>query len=150
MDLRAKGVESLTIHTTPMVPMGKCLSLKIGLAIRWTTTMAPGESGTSPSLKSLKSKAPQRRTHYFQPGRICGLWSYFSLPQCAQRSRQVLRQAGAKAGSVLNMAALPIPTSLVSLFEPFVSDAGRENNFVSKLNLLGHHLAAWFCTKRAR
>ena len=113
-----KALKALPFHTTPTVPMGKCLSLKIGLAIRWTTTMAPSESGTSPSLKSLKSKAPQRRTHCFQPG--TNLRALKSCPIALRRTRSVrlmdlMRDKRSSGASVSSMAALPIPTSLVSL-----------------------------------
>ncbi len=118
MSFGPKALRALRSHTTPMVPMGKCLSLKIGLAIRWTTTMAPSESATSPSLKLLKSKAHQRRTRCFQPG--TNLRALKSCPIALRRTRSV-RSMGltlgkrSSGGSVLNRAALPIPTRLVSL-----------------------------------
>ena len=118
MSFGPKALRALRSHTTPTVPMGKCLSLKIGLAIRWTTTMAPSESATSPSLKLLKSKAPQRRTRCFQPG--TNLRALKSCPIALRRTRSV-RSTGLTPGkrssvaSVSSMTALPIPTSLVSL-----------------------------------
>ena len=107
--------------------------------------MAPSESGTSPSLKSLKSKAPQRRTHCFQPDNLAG---FEIMPyRVATNALSAVdgltsgrRQSGAQSEHMLLTLRV-----WFHWFEryPFVSDAGRGKQFRFQTKpTLGHRGAA--------